>query len=218
MMPSAQSQKCTMHSWTEPRFKSPLSCLGVAFRELLRQRAEVLHQATGFKTTLTVDMDMADMDVADGDNEEEDHLAHTDHRLWTGLHVTDLHRAECRPTVANGHAEEAVVVGAEDGEDVRGHIHDPEAARHGGAFLALLTADHHREPHQDEATAGEIAHRGEPVLAVEVVQAEEGEALAIAPMAATAVGVGTGDDCHSSSCCGMLRREGKRSRTCIVWD
>ncbi|USP73665.1 hypothetical protein yc1106_00939 [Curvularia clavata] len=162
------------------------------------QRAEAHHQATGSKTNLRVDMDTADMAVADGDNEEEGHPAHTDHHQWTVPHATALRRAECRPTVDNGDVEEAVAVDVEDGEDVRGHIHDPEAARHGGVFPALPTAGHRRERRQDEGMAGGIAHPEELVLAVEVVEAEEEEALAIAPMAATVVGAGTAGDCYSS--------------------
>lgn len=167
-------------------------CLDVAFRKPLHQRVEAHHLGIGFKTTLTVDMD-----VADGDSEEEVHLAHTDHHLWMVLRVTALHHAECHPIVDNGDEAEAAVVGVEDGEDVRGHIHDPEAARHGGASHALLTAGHHREARRDEAMAGGIAHHEEVVLAVEVVEAEEGEVPATAPTAATVVGVGTTDDWRS---------------------
>lgn len=156
-----------------------------------------------------VDMDTAGMAVADGDNEEEGHPAHTDHHLWTVPHVTALHRAECHPTEGSGGVEEAVAVDAEDGEDVRGHIHGPEAARHAGAFRALLTAGHRRGPRQGEAMAEGIARHEELVLAVGVVEVEEGEAPATVHMAATVVGVGTADDCCSSFCCSMFKKSNR---------
>lgn len=134
------------------------------------------------------------MAVAGGHSEEEGRLAHTDHHQWMVLRATALHPAECHPIAEDGDEAEAVVVGAEDGEDVRGRTADPEAARHGGAFLTLLTAGHHPEPRQDEATAGGTARHEEPVLAVGALEAEEGEVLATVPTAATAVGVGTADD------------------------
>lgn len=137
---------------------------------------------------------IVDMGAVGGVRGEEDRLAHTDHRLWTARRVTALHRAECRQIEDNGDGAEAAVVDGEAGEDVRGHTHVLGAARRGGAFHALLTAGHRPDRLQDEATAGETARHGEAALAVEAVEAGEGEAPAIAPTAVTAAQVGSADE------------------------
>jgi hypothetical protein len=166
------------------------------------------------------------MGAAGADREEAVHLGHTDHRPWRAPHATVLHIVACHLIVDNGDAVVAVVAEEEDGEDALGHIHDPEAARREGASHALLTAGHRREPRQDEAMPGGTAHHEEAVLAVEVVEQEEGEALATAPMAATVVGVGIADDCASPWALGKRklkkkhglygRRPWKRCLNCTI--
>lgn len=184
------------HSWTVPESKS-LSCsLDVAFLKPLPQPGEAHRQATDSKTTST-----ADMDAVDGDREEEVHPEHTDHRLWMALHATALHSAVCHLIVDSGDGGE-VAEGEEgeeeNGEDVHDRIHGPEAARHGGASHALLTAGLHRELLQTEPTAGGIARHEEVALAAALAEPEDGEALVTAPTAATAVGAETADDCAIS--------------------
>ena len=190
-MPSAQSQRCTTHSSTEQRSKSQSFYLDAAFRKPLHQRAEGqhCHHAIGSRTTL-----IAAMDVVDGDQEEEARLAHTDHRPWTDPHVTALHRAECRQgDTGHGAEVEVVAVDEEDTAGVHDRTRDLEAARRVEACHALLTAGRRPGLHQDEAMVGGTAHHGEEVVEAEALQAEEGEAPATAPTAATAAGVGIAD-------------------------